>query len=165
MRVRTGRDGGRFANGLFIVGDQSRLRCGDFEFPVFTGILRLLRRRTPRNPSVGGVAKLPTTSRLTSARSALHASRAAWRTPAPGAPLARGVAKLGGDNCAPQREEYRTRAEYRWAKKLWLRRHGGYLWTTLAIAIFFGALTGSTVLLILLVVFALAGTAYARSRP
>jgi hypothetical protein len=31
-----------------------------------------------------------------------------------------------------------------------LRRHGGYLWTTLAIAIFFGALTGSSVLLVLL---------------
>jgi hypothetical protein len=46
-----------------------------------------------------------------------------------------------------------------------LRRHGGYLWTTLAIAVFFGALTGSTVLLILLVVFALVATAYARSRP
>jgi hypothetical protein len=30
-----------------------------------------------------------------------------------------------------------------------MRRHGGYLWTMLAIAILFGALTGSTVLLIL----------------
>jgi hypothetical protein len=37
--------------------------------------------------------------------------------------------------------------------------------TTLAIAIFFAALTGSTVLLILLVVFALLATAYVRSRP
>ncbi len=65
----------------------------------------------------------------------------------------------------PQPEQFRTRAEYRWAKNLWLRRHGGYLATTLAIAIFFGALTGSTVALISLVVFALAATAYARSRP
>ena len=38
-----------------------------------------------------------------------------------------------------------------------LRRHGGDLWTTFAIAIPFGALTGSVLLLILLVVFALAG--------
>jgi hypothetical protein len=65
----------------------------------------------------------------------------------------------------PQPEQFRTGAEYRWARKLWLRRHGGSLIGTLAIAIFFGALTGSTVLLVLLVVFALVGTAYARSRP
>ncbi len=36
---------------------------------------------------------------------------------------------------------------------------------TEAIAILFGALTGSTVPLVLLIVFALAATAYARSRP
>lgn len=65
----------------------------------------------------------------------------------------------------PQPEDYKTGAEYRWAKKLWLRRHGGYLITTLAIAVFFGALTGSALLLILLVIAALALTAYARSRP
>ena len=60
---------------------------------------------------------------------------------------------------------FRTPTEYRWAKKLWLRRRGGSLIGTLAIAIFFGALTGSDVLLVLLVVFALVATAYARSRP
>lgn len=65
----------------------------------------------------------------------------------------------------PQPEQYRTRAEYRWAKRNWLRAHGGYLWTTLAIAVFFGALTGSFALMVLLVIFALVGTAYARSRP
>ncbi len=65
----------------------------------------------------------------------------------------------------PRPEEYRTGAEYRWAKRLWLRRHGGYLWTTLAIAIFFGALTASAALLLLLVAFALLATWYARSRP
>jgi hypothetical protein len=65
----------------------------------------------------------------------------------------------------PRPEQHRTGAEYRWAKRLWLRRHGGYLWTTLAIAVFFGALTGSATLLILLIVFAFVMTAYARSRP
>ncbi len=65
----------------------------------------------------------------------------------------------------PRPEDYSTRAEYRWARKLWLRRHGGSLWTTLAIAVFFGALTGSTTLLIALIGFALVMTAYVRSRP
>ncbi len=65
----------------------------------------------------------------------------------------------------PRPEQFKTRAEYRWAKKIWLKRHGGYLWTTLAIAIFFGAWSGSTVALIGLVVFALVATAYVRSRP
>ncbi len=48
----------------------------------------------------------------------------------------------------PQPESFKTRAEDRWAKKMWLRHHGGYLITTLAIALFFGALTGATVLLV-----------------
>jgi hypothetical protein len=65
----------------------------------------------------------------------------------------------------PQPEHYRTAGEYRWARKLWIRRHGGSLIGTLAIAVFFGALTGSTALLVLLILFALVATAYARSRP
>ena len=65
----------------------------------------------------------------------------------------------------PQPENFKTGAEYRWAKRLWLRRHGGYLWTTIGLALLFGALTGSVVLLVLLVVAALTMTAYARSRP
>jgi hypothetical protein len=65
----------------------------------------------------------------------------------------------------PQPKDFKTGAEYRWAKRLWLRRHGGYLWTTIGLALLFGALTGSVVLLVLLVVAALAMTAYARSRP
>ena len=51
------------------------------------------------------------------------------------------------------------------AKRLWLRQHGGYLWTTLGLAILFGALTGSFALLVLLVAVSLVLTAYARSRP
>lgn len=65
----------------------------------------------------------------------------------------------------PQPEQYRTAAEFRWARRLWLRRHGGYLWTTLAVAIFFGVLSGSAIALLVLVAFALLATAYARSRP
>jgi asparagine N-glycosylation enzyme membrane subunit Stt3 len=65
----------------------------------------------------------------------------------------------------PRPEQFKTRAEYRWARKLWLKRHGGHLWATLAIAIFFGAWSGSTMILVLFLVFALVGTAYARSRP
>lgn len=65
----------------------------------------------------------------------------------------------------PQSESFKTGAEYRWAKKLWLRKHGGYLITTLAIAVLFGGLTGSVVLMVLLVLAALLMTAYARSRP
>jgi hypothetical protein len=65
----------------------------------------------------------------------------------------------------PQPEDFKTRAEYRWARKQWIRAHGGSLFGTLAIAIFFGALTGSQLLLVLLVASALVGTAIARSRP
>jgi hypothetical protein len=65
----------------------------------------------------------------------------------------------------PQPEQFRTGAEYRWAKKLWLRQHGGYLWTTLAIAVFLGALTGSTALLLALIAFAIVAHVIARSRP
>lgn len=42
--------------------------------------------------------------------------------------------------------------------EVWLRNHGGYLVTTLAIAVSFGALTGSTVLMLSLVAFALVGS-------
>lgn len=65
----------------------------------------------------------------------------------------------------PRPEQFKTRAEYRWAKRLWFKSHGGRFWTTLAIAIIFGAWSGSALLLALLVLFALAGTAHARSRP
>jgi hypothetical protein len=64
----------------------------------------------------------------------------------------------------PEPEQYRTRAEYRWARHLWIKRHGGSLIGTLAIAVIIGALSGSAVVLVLLVAFALLATAYARSR-
>lgn len=64
-----------------------------------------------------------------------------------------------------QPEQYRTAAEYRWARKLWVRRHGGSLIGTLAIAVVVGLLSGSALVLVSLIVFALVATAYARSRP
>jgi len=65
----------------------------------------------------------------------------------------------------PQPEDYTTRAEYRWALKLWKRKHGGSLLMLLAIAVFFGALSGSQVGIVLLVAVALLGWLYARTRP
>jgi hypothetical protein len=64
----------------------------------------------------------------------------------------------------PQPEEYETRTRYRWALRNWKRSHGGSLIAVLAIAVVIGALSGSAVVLIALVTFALVGTAYARSR-
>jgi len=39
----------------------------------------------------------------------------------------------------PQPDSFKTGAEYRWALKLWKRKHGGSLVAVLAIAVFFGA--------------------------
>jgi hypothetical protein len=65
----------------------------------------------------------------------------------------------------PRPEHYHTASEYRRARKLWLRRHGGSFAAVLAIAVFFGLLSGSATALVLLVVFAILATMYARSRP
>jgi hypothetical protein len=62
----------------------------------------------------------------------------------------------------PRPEQYATRAEYRWARRQWNRRHGGSLPGTLAVAVLFGAATGSTVLFFALVAFAVLATAFAR---
>jgi hypothetical protein len=65
----------------------------------------------------------------------------------------------------PDPEDFKTRAEWRWARKRWKRSHGGSLITTLAIAVFFGALSGSQVILWGLVAFAIVAHVIARSRP
>ena len=65
----------------------------------------------------------------------------------------------------PQPEQFGTGAEYRWARRNWKRAHGGSLLGTLAIAVFFGALSGSQALLGLLVGFAIVCHVIARSRP
>lgn len=65
----------------------------------------------------------------------------------------------------PQPEQYRTAAEYRWARRLWRRAHGGSLLALLAIAFVFGAWSGSQAALWGLVSFAIVGWLVARSRP
>jgi asparagine N-glycosylation enzyme membrane subunit Stt3 len=65
----------------------------------------------------------------------------------------------------PQPEQYATRGEWRWALKLWKKRHGGSLLATLAIAVFFGAWSGSQAALFALVAFAIVAHVIARSRP
>ncbi len=64
----------------------------------------------------------------------------------------------------PQPEQYATRAEYLWRLKLWKHKHGGSLIGTLAVAVLFGALSGSQVILWGLVAFAVVAHAIARSR-
>ena len=54
---------------------------------------------------------------------------------------------------------------YRWALRLWKRRHGGSLLVLLAIAFIFGAWTGSQALLWGLVAFAIVAWLIARNRP
>jgi hypothetical protein len=65
----------------------------------------------------------------------------------------------------PQPDQFATRAEYRWRLKLWKRSHGGSLIVTLLIAVFFGALSGSRLVLFGLLAFAVAAHMVARSRP
>jgi hypothetical protein len=65
----------------------------------------------------------------------------------------------------PQPEQFATRSEYRWALRLWKRRHGGSLLVLLAIAFIFGAWTGSQALLWGLVAFAIVAWLIARNRP
>jgi hypothetical protein len=65
----------------------------------------------------------------------------------------------------PQPEQYRTRSEYAWARRNWKRAHGGSLIALLAIAVFFGAWSGSQAALFGLVAFAIVAHLIARSRP
>jgi hypothetical protein len=62
----------------------------------------------------------------------------------------------------PQPEHYRTRSEYTWARRNWKRAHGGSLLTTLAIAVLFGAWSGSQAALFALVAFAIVAHLIAR---
>jgi hypothetical protein len=65
----------------------------------------------------------------------------------------------------PRPDQFPTLCSYLVARHNWLRRHGGSFLGTLAIAVFFGLLTGSTTALFGLVAFAIVCTAIARSRP
>ncbi len=65
----------------------------------------------------------------------------------------------------PRPQDFPTWWSYHQAKRVGLRQQGGRLSATLAVALIFGGLTGSLVLTLLLVLFAVVGTVYARSRP
>jgi hypothetical protein len=65
----------------------------------------------------------------------------------------------------PRPEDYRTAGEYFWARRNWKRAHGGSLLALLAIAVVFGAWSGSLASVGALVVFAVVAHAIARSRP
>ncbi len=65
----------------------------------------------------------------------------------------------------PDPPDYPTWWAYHQAKRVWLRSHGGSLLGTFAVAIGFGLLTGSAIVLVVLIVAAIVGTMYARSRP
>ena len=62
----------------------------------------------------------------------------------------------------PDPAEYRTGAEYRWARRQWKRSHGGSLIALLAIAVAFGAWSGSVAALWLLIAFAIVAHTIAR---
>lgn len=49
----------------------------------------------------------------------------------------------------PNPEQYRTRADYGWAMRLWRKRTGGSLITTAALSLVVGGLSGSAVLAML----------------
>jgi hypothetical protein len=63
---------------------------------------------------------------------------------------------------APLPEDYKTGAEYRWARHLWRRRTGGSLITTAALALVVGGLSGSAVLAMLTLTGALGAHLYLR---
>jgi hypothetical protein len=65
----------------------------------------------------------------------------------------------------PQPEDFPTAWSYWQARRVWVRRHGGSIIGTLAIAVFFGVLSGSATVFIVLSVWAILATAIARSRP
>jgi hypothetical protein len=65
----------------------------------------------------------------------------------------------------PDPRDYPTWWSYHQAKRAWTKTHGGSAGAVLLLAVIFGALTGSTWVLVMLVVVALLGLAYMRSRP
>jgi hypothetical protein len=54
----------------------------------------------------------------------------------------------------PQPERYRTAAEYRWARRLWKRQHGGSLIGNVAVAAIAGGITGSQVAVVVFIIVA-----------
>ncbi len=65
----------------------------------------------------------------------------------------------------PQPENYRTGAEYRWARRLWRRSHGGSMIGNVAVAAIAGGITGSQVAVVVFIVLAVVVTLPRRSAP
>ena len=65
----------------------------------------------------------------------------------------------------PQPADFPTRAHYRWARRQYLRQHGGSMFGSIAIATFFGLASGSQWVLFGLLAYAVVAHAIARSRP
>ena len=58
----------------------------------------------------------------------------------------------------PKPESFMTGAEYRWAHKLWKRRHGGSMIGNVAVAAIAGGITGSQVAVVVFIVLAVVVT-------
>lgn len=58
----------------------------------------------------------------------------------------------------PHPENYRTGAEYRWAYKLWKRRHGGSMIGNVAVAAIAAGIAGSQVAVVVFIVMAVGVT-------
>ena len=63
-----------------------------------------------------------------------------------------------GVTTPPQPESFRTGAEYRWARKLWKRKHGGSMTGNVAVAAIAGGITGSQTAVVLFITLAVALT-------
>lgn len=65
----------------------------------------------------------------------------------------------------PQPESYRIGAEYRWAHKLWQRKHGGSMVGNVAVAAIAGGITGSQVAVVAFIGLAVLVTLARRRGP
>ncbi len=54
----------------------------------------------------------------------------------------------------PQPDQFRTGAEYRWARKVWRAKHGGSMVGNVAVAAVAGGITGSRVAVVAFIVLA-----------
>jgi TRAP-type C4-dicarboxylate transport system permease large subunit len=63
----------------------------------------------------------------------------------------------------PHPEQFKTAAEYRWARRLWKRKHGGSLAANVAVAAIAGGITGSAVAVAAFMTIAVAVTLARRS--
>jgi hypothetical protein len=64
----------------------------------------------------------------------------------------------------PSKTAYPTWWSWHQARRAWVKRHGGPLWSVLLIAVVIGLLSGNAYVLLILVAVAFAGAAYRHSR-